>query len=385
MVLKEPERMEQKMKTKRVICVVLAVLLIFSVSVTGFAAQETKISGSNWMSAISGETKITAINIPGTHDSATANADANAVSKTQSLSITGQLYAGVRYFDIRLKKSGNQFYSVHSVVYNRKDVGLFGEKLTADDIIADFKAFLEKNPGETVLMLLKEENSGSGTDFYTGFYEKYIAAEPGLWYVRNDHIPTLDECRGKIVVLRYNLVDTETFDNTNSGISFDGYPYVTSYKTDDFVFTQVYMTTPTDETKEEPSSYAGLYVQDSFRLAPDKKWTAVSSFLSEEHKPWWFSVCVTSSSANGSPYYNALIINKKLMDYPFEKGRLYGVISVDFADEELCRRIYETNVFSAVPTEATAAPEENVAFAFLGELVERVRSLIFSIVASFVK
>lgn len=96
--------------------------------------------------------------------------------------------------------SGDDFFSVHSVVYNRKNCGLFSEKLTADDIIADFKAFLENNPQETVLMLLKEEGGRKGTDFYTGFYKKYIGSDTDSWYVRNDHIPTLDECRGKIVV-----------------------------------------------------------------------------------------------------------------------------------------------------------------------------------------
>ena len=374
------------MKTNRIISLVLAVLLIFSLGITGFATDsESKVCGSNWMSAVDGKKRITALTVPGTHDSATANADLNAVSKTQSLSITGQLYAGVRYFDIRLKKSGDTFYSVHSIVYNRKSVGLSAEKLTADDIVADFRAFLEKNPGETVLMLLKEEGSSTGTDFYTGFYEKYIEPEPDLWYVRNDRIPTLDECRGKIVIFRYNLVDSLKFDNSNSAISFDGYPYVNNYKTEDFVFTQVYMTRPEDETLEEPVSYAGLFVQDSFRLPPDKKWTAVSSFLSEERKPYWFSVCVTSSSANGSPYYNALLINSKLMNYPFEKGGLYGIISMDFATEELCRKIYEVNVFTNEPNEAVNAPEETEHLAFLGDFVKKLRSVIFEIVASFAR
>lgn len=169
-------------------------------------------------------------------------------------------------------------------------------------------------------MLLKEEGSSKGTDFYTGLYKKYIEPDADFWYIQNDYVPTLDECRGKIVVLRYNSVDDELFDNTNSGISFQGYPYINNYKTEDFRFTQIYMTKPEDETQEEPESHTGLYVQDSFRFAPDKKWKAVSSLLSLEHKLWYYSVCVTSSSANGSPYYNALIINSKLMEYPLAKG-----------------------------------------------------------------
>lgn len=367
------------MKAKRIISIVLTALIIFSVAVTAFAAEEAAVSGSNWMSAIDGEKKITAITVPGTHDSATANADFNSASRTQSLSVTGQLYAGVRYFDIRLKLSKGTFYSVHSLAYNRKSLGPNGEKITADDIIADFKAFLESNPRETVLMLLKEEGSSKGTDFYTEFYKKYIQPEPDLWYVRNDHIPSLNECRGKIVVFRYNHVDTEEFDNTNSGISFDGYPYVNNYKTKDFYFTQVYMTQPEDETKEEPVSYAGLYVQDSFRLAPDKKWIAVSSFLSNEHKPWWFSVCVTSSASGSAPYYNVLLINERLMNYPFRKGVNYGIISVDFANEKLCETIYSTNEFTRTPSASTTAPQETQSLDTIGSILLRFRNLIYRI------
>lgn len=76
------------MKMKQIFSLLLCVLLILSVGITGFAAAEEKIDGSNWMSAVDGERKITALSIPGTHDSATVNADANAVSKTQSLTVT---------------------------------------------------------------------------------------------------------------------------------------------------------------------------------------------------------------------------------------------------------------------------------------------------------
>lgn len=87
--------------------------------------------------------KITSLTIPGTHDSATMNADANAVSRTQSLTVAEQLYAGVRYFDIRLKMSGDDFFSAYSVAYNRKSCGLFTEKLTADISSPTSKRFLK--------------------------------------------------------------------------------------------------------------------------------------------------------------------------------------------------------------------------------------------------
>ena len=103
-------KFERKIKLKKIISLILAAVIMISFGVTAFAqTNETNINGSNWMSALNGENPVTAINMPGTHDSASKNAlPFNAVTSTQNKTILEQLYAGVRYLDIRLEltKSG---------------------------------------------------------------------------------------------------------------------------------------------------------------------------------------------------------------------------------------------------------------------------------------
>ena len=72
--------------------------------ISDYSATEHGVGGNGWMSKIDGETPITAINIPGTHDSATEYVSFAFVSRTQALSIAEQLEAGVRYFDMRFEK-----------------------------------------------------------------------------------------------------------------------------------------------------------------------------------------------------------------------------------------------------------------------------------------
>jgi hypothetical protein len=55
------------------------------------------------------------INIAGTHDSSTAFVSMENMARCQSLTVKEQLDMGIRLFDIRLSKSGDEFYLVHAI------------------------------------------------------------------------------------------------------------------------------------------------------------------------------------------------------------------------------------------------------------------------------
>ena len=64
-----------------------------------------------WMSRLKSETMLHEINIPGSYDSATSRLGPTSVkdlfgkmAQTQTASLTGQLNAGIRYFDLRIRK-----------------------------------------------------------------------------------------------------------------------------------------------------------------------------------------------------------------------------------------------------------------------------------------
>lgn len=287
------------------------------------------------MSRISDNVKITQINMPGTHDSAACHIAFSFVSKTQSLTVSEQLSAGVRYFDFRFEFVGNSFFATHSIARCKTESGLFAPKMTADDVVKYCENFLKKNPTETILFQLKEAVSHTGYEFFNVFSERYIKDNEDLWFIEN-RIPTLGEVRGKIVLLRVVGADREKFNDSNSGINFSGYPYVGTTHTDDWRKSEI-------KSVETENAFANMYVQDSYKVEGNKKWGTVTRFLESELNKEDFNICLTSCTRFYFPKHNAKKINQLLKNYNFSRKKTYGIIALDFADSELCEKIISTN------------------------------------------
>lgn len=185
----------KKLFVRALSLVIILTLLISCFSVSAFASKG--VSPNNWMSAVKSSTPITAINIPGTHDTATQYVTASYFSQTQSLSIKEQLDIGVRYFDIRLEKTENDFIAVHGITDCKEDSGVLAKNLTAGKIIEYCRDFLKSNPTETILFQIKEDDGDAGTAFFDSFYDLYIKDSRSLWFTEN-RIPTLGEVREKL-------------------------------------------------------------------------------------------------------------------------------------------------------------------------------------------
>lgn len=210
-------------------------------------AYESSIgySNPNWMSRISGSKKISELSIPGTHGSTALHGktffDEDWV-RNQRMTITIQLNSGIRYLDIRARRTGNSFAMHHGEVYQKK---MFG------DILNEVTAFLRQNSGETVLMRLKEEHTAeSGSKSFEEIMTRYWNDYNQYFWKPSDSSqktnPTLEEVRGKIVLL-------QNF-NTNGGSGNFGIPYTSLHIQD----------------------------QDSVDDTPDSmysKWTAVGNHL----------------------------------------------------------------------------------------------------------
>ncbi|MGN0568879.1 MAG: phosphatidylinositol-specific phospholipase C [Candidatus Fimenecus sp.] len=332
---------------KKVISAIISAILIITIMM-GFVLpcfSAKAVSGNNWMSAVSSSVKLTEINMPGTHDSCTQYVNASIISRTQTLSIPQQLQIGVRYFDMRYEKVENGFIAVHGAANCKVDGSVFADDLTASQVIADCKAFLAANPTETVLFQLKEDDGDAGTSFYSSFYDYYIKSNPDIWFIEN-RIPTLGEVRGKIVLLRAVSLDTSRFDDSNSGINFSQYPYIG----DQTQFNYQHR----DITKTDGTKYASMYVQDSYKLEGDAKWTCISSFLGSELNPNEFNICMTNCTRISTPQFNAQDINGRLKQYNFQKGKCYGIVAMDFVTDELCNTVVNTNSGVTVNTGGTS-------------------------------
>ena len=160
--------------------------------------------------------------MPGTHDSACRYMDFGFISQTQHLSVTDQLNIGVRYFDFRFKYNKSKFIANHSICYCRKNFGFWNEILLADDIVRECIDFIREKPTETILFQLKEAESNAGNEFYNAFYKKYIENCLDCWFLEN-RVPTMNEARGKIILLRAVAADVNKFTDENCGIDFTSY------------------------------------------------------------------------------------------------------------------------------------------------------------------
>jgi 1-phosphatidylinositol phosphodiesterase len=157
------------------------------------SAKTTKYVLSKWMGSLDDTKQISEFSIPGTHDSGAQFETIYGTAKCQKLSIEEQLYAGVRYLDIRCRHINNAFTIHHGVEY---------QNINFTDVLSSCTAFLKKNPTETIIMSVQEEYTPKNNDrSFEATFDSYVNKNRSLWYL-GDAIPTLESVKGKIVLAR---------------------------------------------------------------------------------------------------------------------------------------------------------------------------------------
>lgn len=156
-----------------------------------------------WMSTLPDTLPLSAISIPGTHNSHTHYRALPSV-RCQVADVKTQLDQGIRFLDIRLQP-------VHATDPSKKDLylihGAFPNSLTGPKYFAPILqtcyTFLVANPSETILISLKREGVGSATDQHLAHIlaEHYIGPNASQWYT-SPTIPYLGAARGKLVLIR---------------------------------------------------------------------------------------------------------------------------------------------------------------------------------------
>ena len=150
---------------------------------------------NNWMAFIKQSTPLFNVSIPGTHESCALHDHGTAgYTQCQWLSIPDQLANGIRFLDIRpaYNKNDKLFYIYHGSYY---------QKITLEKVQEQVVEFLKANPSEVVLMnIQQEEYYVSNADFVAAF-NALVAAYEDYWYFE-ERIPTIEEARGRIVLIR---------------------------------------------------------------------------------------------------------------------------------------------------------------------------------------
>ena len=322
----------------KIVKIVLLVLLCLIIIAAGFLLispmtigyDKVTIKGSdNWMSGLDGNLPINEIAIPGTHDSASDYVQLAFFSKCQSSSIKQQLLDGFRYLDIRLGIKNDKLIFYHGFCKCKTGWAPWAKDLELSDILADCYAFLSDHPTETIVFVVKMEQGDDVKAFETAL-DSVIQKAPEKWYL-SSKIPTLDECRGKLVLFR-RYEDAAQLGET-SGIQI--------FWQDQGSNADVSL----NASEEDQINYT-LLVQDRYKYSVKDKWDAFKSGLaavSEKDALLRLSFLSTNGTPKyGHPYSYAGVLNKNLMA---EDISIYGKpwIIVDFSNASLAQKVYALN------------------------------------------
>lgn len=321
----------------------VALALVLSLSVfagmDGSSVQAAEDHAEDWMADIDGETMLSSISIPGTHDSATQYVGMRYIFQCQDTSIAQQLVDGYRYFDMRLVLDGKEDEQTlilkHNFAKCKEGGGLFAKALKLSNVLSDVYAFLQEHPSETVILCMKAENSKDDVAQVQNLLYEQIDQNPQMWYLANE-IPTLEQVRGKIV-LATRFEDAMELGQQKSGLHF----YWEDQGDREIVDVPYALSAISDS--------ASLWVQDRYNYDTSDKLDAIVDDLENcQAADDTFSINFTSTSGSGKvghPKKYATTINDYLLSYDWQAGTSYGIVVVDFATKDLAKCIYETNTF----------------------------------------
>ena len=177
-----------------------------------FRYNNEDVNSTNWMGALPQTLRITDISIPGTHDAGTCQVHSDqSGSSDQRYYIDELLNAGVRHLDLRTGLDDNKKLRV--IHASHRCLNRAGNDLSMDEAMGWIKAFLDKNPSETVILQVKMDRQGSECEKKTYEYLEDMANADNSYIWKGDHVPTLKEARHKIIVIsRLNIKDMKDGD-----------------------------------------------------------------------------------------------------------------------------------------------------------------------------
>lgn len=309
--------------------VLLAALVMWIIPLTETDRSDPVDGSADWMSYVDGSQALSALAIPGTHDSATKYVQLGFFSKCQAKDIREQLDAGFRYLDIRLGADGDRLKLMHGFTSCKTGAAPWSASLDLQDVLDQCYAFLDEHPSETILFAVKQEHGDESVAEFQNLLDAYVSAAPDMWLL-TDEMPTLDDARGKLVLLR-RYADEGSF-GAQGGLSLI---WEDQKGNDNFALNTV---------SSDNGSYT-LWVQDRFEYDTEHKWTAFLGGLrtapGSDQECYLNFLSTKGTAAYGHPYRYAGTLNARLLDQTLSQGS--GWIVVDFGTAEIARHIYSAN------------------------------------------
>ncbi|XP_032391517.1 1-phosphatidylinositol phosphodiesterase-like, partial [Etheostoma spectabile] len=183
---------------------------------TGFndvPSLDPELYNLNWMKSIPDKTPVSAISIPGTHESLSLHG--GPLAKCQVWTLKDQLNVGIRYFDVHV----GIWLLTQNHIYIRDRHWMFSQHIQFDEVLGTVSDFLTVHSTETVLLKVT----------LRGLYKRKVEEEllkkliqkfkKKIWNKLS--VPNMEQARGKIVFLQSNMFNAGTLNHESFFIKYN--------------------------------------------------------------------------------------------------------------------------------------------------------------------
>lgn len=267
---------------------------------------------SESVSALPDGTPLCALTIPGTHDTMTS-ACTHPYYRTQTLSLVEQLQQGVRFLDLRLRRS--------MVAAHREWIS----DITAESILKDLREHLRAHPRDFVLARFQNANEAKDDFAEYGLALKgLIRANRDLFWTPSQALgrtlwPDLGQVRGKVVAF-------ECAPPALGLTALDDGPWAVPWHDNPGIILQDDWDGPSEQEKI-------TQIEDLYQSTSDL------SRLALNH------VSATNGTL-GNPIAYARLLNPRVL-HLLQSRRGRGVLIFDFVDPELIEAAWRSNSLGA--------------------------------------
>lgn len=377
--------------TKRRLFIIIPILVLamFIYPVRAFAESDAQvvpddIDSAEWMSSLPDDIAISDLSIPGAHDAGTCwtpwvseyatcqNTTIGEHTKTfipfsgepYDITYPGMLNDGVRHFDLRIHDDDGLglYHGYELEPCLLLDIEWYDEqqnkweKLALETVMDWVRDFLNAHPRETVILEITNETDSAETDRPAIFnYFRNLAMQENSIIWSGDHVPTLGEVRGKVVLFS-RLQDTykqNDYDDGKGGywalsVSWNGGDTENkraayAFSGDDFDLWSQNMWEDISTSEKKDYVYNTLARRDGEGASFAEQ--TVLDTASGGKKTWFVSYASANTFWDTTPLEYSLVVNPCIQNDIAPEGSeaFCGVLAMDFVDKDLARNVWETN------------------------------------------
>ena len=301
-----------------------------------WANQTIKADNERWMSGLPDTARVCRLSIPGTHDSGTAGVrfPMRHYARTQTMDLSRQWDAGIRFFDLRPKPADGTIKIYH---------GPADCHLTLQDALLTLKGKLESNPTEFCIVMINMAGGGQeGTD---AVMSEIASLVPEDMIAPLGNNMTVSDLRGRIFFMSRNF-PTHVSDThgalvrgwPQNGLSFRSLLWTGAV--DEHLWVQDYYTSGNND----PDAYLSSKWDNMYRL--------LREFNNADDDYGYDVWCINHASGYTGTGIRTNIrrcsdyINSHLIGYLKEHHEPIGIIPMDFPTQELIDAIIFLNTFT---------------------------------------